>query len=109
MKFENEKAMYDAIQNGLDLYNINTGDYVFSYSDRGAIAVYNLVLEYAKDLSSHSAGEYWGALLGAGGDIYENGGEIEWCEEHYKDNGWKFTEDLDKEWGEQNDDGKAVC
>ena len=101
--------MYDTIQNGSDLYNINTGDYVFLYSDRGAIAVYNFDIECAKDLSLHSAGEYWGALLGVGGYIYENGEELEWCKEHCEDNGWKFTDDLDKEWEGYNGNKKSVC
>ena len=98
MTFKNANAMYDIIQSGMDLYNVNTGDYVFLYSDRGAIAVYNFDIEQAKDLSLRSADEYWGALLGIGGSIFENGFEIEWCKEHCNDSGWKFTNDLDKEW-----------
>lgn len=98
MKFKNAKEMLDLIQSGTDLYNVRTGDYVFLYSDKGAIAVYNFDIECAKDLSLHSAGEYWGALLGVGGYIYENGEELEWYEEHYNETGWEPTADLDKGW-----------
>lgn len=100
MKFENANAMLDIIQSGMDLYNTNTGDYVFSYSDKGAIAAYNIDENYAKELSLKSVetNEYWGAYLGMGGSIYENGAEFEWCEEHYNIGGWKLTNDLDKEW-----------
>lgn len=102
MKFENSKAMYNIIRNDSDLYNINTGDYVFLYSDRGAIAVYNFDIERAKDLSSHSAGEYLGVLLGVGGCIYDNGAELEWCKEYYNDSGWKFTCSLDEKRRDSN-------
>ena len=98
MKFKNAKEMFDLIQSGTDLYNVKTGDYVFLYSDKGAISAYNFDIEYAKELSSLSAGEYWGALLGVGGYIYENGEELEWCEEHYNETGWRLTSALDKEW-----------
>ena len=98
MKFKNAKEMLDLIQSGTDLYNVRTGDYVFLYSNEYAIAAYNFDIEYAKELSSHSAGEYWGALLGFGGSIYEDGSELKWCEEHYNETGWEITSALDKEW-----------
>lgn len=98
MKFKNAKEMLDLIQSGTDLYNVRTGDYVFLYSDKGAIAVYNFDIECAKDLSLYSAGEYWGALLGFGGNIYEGDSELKWCEEHYNETGWRLTSALDKEW-----------
>lgn len=109
MKFKNAKEMLDLIQSGTDLYNVKTGDYVFLYSNEYAIAAYNFDIEYAKELSSHSAGEYWGALLGVGGYIYENGEELEWCKEHCEDSGWKFTDDLDKEWRGYDGNRKSVC
>lgn len=104
MKFESANAMLDIIQSGMDLYNINTGEYVFSYSDKGAIAAYMIDENYAKELSFKSVetDEYWGAYLGIGGSIYEDGAEVKWCEEHYDIGGWKFTNDLDKEWNKQN-------
>ena len=101
MKFKNAKEMLDLIQSGTDLYNVKTGDYVFLYSNECAIAAYNFDIEYAKELSSHSAGEYWGALLGFGGSIYEDGSELKWCEEHYNETGWEITSDLDEGWNEK--------
>lgn len=104
MKFESANAMLDIIQSGMDLYNINTGEYVFSYSDKGAIVAYIIDEQYAKELSltAVETDEYWGAYLGAGGSIYEDGAEVEWCKEHCNISGWKFTNDLDKEWNKQN-------
>lgn len=78
MKFKNAKEMFDLIQSGTDLYNVKTGDYVFLYSDKGAIVAYNFDI--------------------VGGYIYENGEELEWCEEHYNETGWRLTSALDKEW-----------
>lgn len=103
MKFESANAMLDIIQSGMDLYNINTEEYVFSYSNKGAIAVYIIDEKYARELSltAVETGEYWGAYLGAGGSIYEDGAEAEWCEGHYNIGGWKFTNHLDKEWNKQ--------
>lgn len=100
MSFKNAEMMLFFIQFGMDLYNINTGEYVFSYSDKGAIAVYIISEKSARELSLRavSTDEYWGAYLGAGGSIYEDGAEVEWCKEHCNISGWKFTNDLDKEW-----------
>lgn len=66
--------------------------------------MYRFDLDYAKKLSSNATeiDEYWGALLGRGGYIYENGSEIEWCKEKYNLEGWALTEDLDKVWNSTN-------
>lgn len=100
MKFNSANEMYELVREGFDLYNINTGNYVFVYSDKGSIAVYCFDLEYAKELSSKAVelNEYWGAFLGRGGYIYENGSELEWCKENYCLDGWRLTNDLDKKW-----------
>ena len=100
MIFNNAKEMYKLICDGFDLYNVNTGAYVFLYSDKGSIAVYSFDLNYAKILSSRAVEteEYWGAALGIGGYIYENGSDMEWCKNNYNYGGWMLTDDLDKEW-----------
>lgn len=101
MKFENAKEMLDLIQSGMDLYNTETGDYVFLYSDEGAIAVYNFSVESAKELSERAIDckeISWSGLLGFGGSIYENGAEVNWCKEHYDETCWETTSDLDKKW-----------
>lgn len=85
MRFINASEMLTDIQSGSDLYNLETGDYVFGYSGSGAIAVYNLTINYATWLARETerlGEEYWGALLGPGGRIYENGAELEWCYDH---------------------------
>lgn len=101
MKFKNAKEMLDLIQSGTDLYNVKTGDYVFLYSEKCAIAAYNFDIEYAENLSERTiiAGEEsWSGLLGFGGSIYEEGSELKWCEEHYNETGWEPTTDLDEWW-----------
>ena len=101
MKFKNAKEMLNLIQSGVDLYNVITGDYVFLYSDEGAIAAYNFDIEYAKELSECAVianEESWSGFLGFGGNIYENSAEINYCEEHYHENFWLNTSDLDKAW-----------
>lgn len=103
-KFENAEMMLDLIQSGIDLYNKDTGDFVFLYSSNGAIAVYKFDLDKAHELSiqTNKMGvRFWGSLLGLGGYIHENGGELEWCKEHYNESGWERTSQLDKKWANE--------
>ena len=80
--------MVNTLQAGMDLYNVLTQEYVFQYNTEGAIAVYSVSLEEAKELEekSQSSGEYWGAFLGAGGTIYDE--PLEFCNDKYKLAGW---------------------
>lgn len=55
-----------------DLYNVNTGAYVFCYSENGSMAVYYLSSEEAFDIACKAEDEYWGAFLGAGGNVYDD-------------------------------------
>lgn len=55
-----------------DLYNLNTGAYVFLYNIDGGICVYYLDSEEAYDIAKQAEGEYWGAFLGAGGNVYDD-------------------------------------
>lgn len=50
-KFENAEMMLNLIQSGVDLYNKDTGDFVFLYSSNGAIAVYKFDLDKAHELT----------------------------------------------------------
>lgn len=62
-----------------DFYNPRTEEYAFLYNDDGAIAVYHLNEKQAKKCSADAkkSGEYWGGLLGPGGQIFDDG--YEWC------------------------------
>lgn len=62
-----------------DFYNPKTEEYAFLYNDDGAIAVYHLNEKQAKKCSADAkkSGEYWGGLLGPGGQIFDDG--YEWC------------------------------
>lgn len=114
MKFNNAQEMLNAIVNdGMDLYNPNTNEYVFLYNDCGSIAVYdwidkekaNEIYELSIDENGHQE-EYWGAFLGIGGYIFDSerykrenpkkyddmlNDALAWCEEHWKLDGWIDT------------------
>lgn len=73
MKFNNGMEMYDYLTAGNDLYNTETGDYVFEYNDAHALCVYHLDKDEAKILAEKSKenDEYWGAYLGPEGVILD--------------------------------------
>ncbi len=91
--FGSAEEMLHYIRNNGDLYCPGEELYVFHYNLDGAIAVYDIDEEEAKDLSAKSIesdGEYWGAFLGFGGRIYDVPDEhcdddyaMEFCEDHY--------------------------
>lgn len=105
--FEDGEAMLCEIYNN-DLYNLKTGEYVFQYNDKRAIAVYQLSEEAVIELDTTSSlnGEYWGAMLGPGGRIYDdpltcfenNHGynNLDWCKDHYTNSGWVRVSDIHK-------------
>ena len=95
-----KQEIYDiVIDNDIDLYNVNSGQYLFHYNNDEAICCYWLGWDKAKELaewSRESDGEYWGAFLGPGGWIYDDPWEcIEsgTCEEA----GWIYCDDFLKE------------
>ncbi len=87
--------MLKRIQSGTDLYNPEKKLYVFCYNEEGSICVYHIDNDRAAELAKEAkeAGEYWGALLGPGGAIYddpestyyraEQGSNIDWCRDEY--------------------------
>ena len=87
MKFNNGKEMLDGIKNH-DLYNPETGEYVFLYNDVCSIAVYKLDDNEVTTLrrETKDTGESWSGYLGIGGYIYDDPSNIEWCNENYKGN-----------------------
>ena len=86
--FSTAEDMVNTLQADMDLYNVLTQEYVFLYNTDGAIAVYYISLEEAKELEekSQSSDEYWGAFLGAGGTIYDD--PLEYYNDQYKLAGW---------------------
>ena len=107
MKFENGFEMLRYLDMA-DLYNPNTGDYVFLYNESGSIAVYNLSVEEAKALAKKAAetDESWSALLGPGGVIYDDPSyerynsdftsNEEYCDSVYSEEGWIDCNDLEE-------------
>ena len=72
--FESAGEMKELVVNkDVDLYSPDLKLYVFHYNDQEAVAVYRLENEEAYKLSveADKANEYWGALLGPGGSIYD--------------------------------------
>lgn len=88
--FDSAREMYDYLRSAGDLYSPKEMLYVFGYNSAGAIAVYDISEEEAKELS-HKMEKYeedWSALLGPGGRIYD--ALDEYCEEDYA---MEFCED----------------
>lgn len=117
MTFNCWEEMYEHLKNGCDLYNMETETYVFVYNDAGALCTYNVPEEDVPDLVAKSKedGEYWGAFLGAGGEVlddeqYDNyrysedkdekslylGPSFDFCKDHYYEE-WEYTKDLSLE------------
>lgn len=97
--------MLDFLQAGKDLYNPETGAYVFVYNEDKAIAYYSISKEDAKKYAKIEAdtGEYWGSNLGVGGYIYEDQlsenyniskmSSRNFCDEHFGEGVWVKTTD----------------
>lgn len=104
-KFNSGKEMLDFLQTGKDLYNPETGAYVFVYNEDKAIAYYSVSKEDAKKYAKTEAdtGEYWGSNLGVGGYIYEDQlsenydkskmSSRDFCDEHFDEGVWVKTTD----------------
>lgn len=99
MRFSNAKEMYEYLNSGHDLYHPESGIYVFSYNDRGALCKYCLSKDQVKEISERSKqnhDEYWGAFLEFGGGILEDdkvsiNPSLEFCEKHYQESDWLNT------------------
>lgn len=96
MVFNNGKEMLNELDRS-DLYNAETGEYVFLYNDAGSIAVYKLDDHEVEALKKRmDTEEPWSAYLGIGGYIYDDPScdffnsnsisNVEWCDENYKGN-----------------------
>lgn len=72
--FNSHEEMFDYVCGDSELYNLETGDYVFKYNEVGSLAVYKLNLDEAEELEKESinCGEYWGGILGGDGLIYDD-------------------------------------
>lgn len=93
-KFTSAEEMLDAVTEGIDLYNPNTGEFVFTYNEGGSICVYKLspyqAFRIAKDASGR---DYWGAFLGFGGEIHDHAGydgcpdakNLNFCKDSYSE------------------------
>lgn len=75
MKFNSAQQMLDYINSNHDLYSPKAEIYVFNYNEAGSIATYRITEDEAKVLSEkikNGDEEYWAALLGVGGSIWDD-------------------------------------
>lgn len=72
-----EEFLYE-VREVTDLYCPEEETYVFVYNEDGAICVYHVDEEQAKELDKRAkeANDYWASFLGAGGDIYDEPEEL---------------------------------
>ena len=86
--FDNGKELLDYVLSGTDLYNKESGLYVFLYNDADDIASYSLSPKEVDELrkKQSSIGGAWSWFLGVGGYIYDNEdkGNLYWCNDNYK-------------------------
>lgn len=95
MTFNSAEEMYEALQNGRDLYNPVTEEYVFCYAEeKDSLCVYSLSNADADRMVKESGDGYWSTLLGSGGKIYDAPEHLDWCEEKYSLEGWTDTTDM---------------
>lgn len=100
VKFSSPQEMLECIQIGYDLYNLETGDYIWCYNDCGSIAVDNFSIEEAEKLEQEAVRTYtyWAGLIGGGSTIYDDPSSEHWedgqetnlnyCEEVYNKGTW---------------------
>ena len=95
MEFKSAEEMKKAVvEDILDLYNPNTEEYVFCYSEEPEeIATYSLTPKEAQTLAEEAGEEnYWGGLLGPGGWVLEGEDMENYFETHYKLPGWQLAD-----------------
>ena len=100
VSFKSPEEMLDYITSDSDLYNLETGDYIWKYTECGSIAVDNFSIEEAERLAKESTEEktYWGGLVGGGAvvyddpshELYEEGDEtnLDYCKGTYNKGIW---------------------
>ena len=71
--FKSGAEMLNFLASDHDLYNLETEQYIFSYNEDNAIAVYYLSNLEAKRIAEEAGEtEYWGSILRAGGNVYND-------------------------------------
>lgn len=107
MKFKTWEEMYNYLVSGRDLYNVLLQKYVFMYNDDGALCVYNIGADEAREMATNALmdDESWSAYLGAGGAIMDDDScdrtnkdkylalSYDFCKAYFSDEGWCDTKD----------------
>lgn len=73
VRFNSEQEMLCYLQNAHDLYNPETGEYVWLYNEAGSIAVDKLSKEdILRILNEREPGESWSGYIPGGADIWDD-------------------------------------
>lgn len=74
LRFNTAEEMLAFINGNHDLYSRKAETYVFNYNECGSICTYAIDPDEAIDLAEEARemNEYWGALLGPGGFIWDD-------------------------------------
>lgn len=75
MTFSTPEEMLGYLKEKGDLYNPDLETYVFVYNEVGSICEYSIDKEEAEELArkcKETGEEYWGAMLGPGGNIFDD-------------------------------------
>ncbi len=98
VRFDSAEAMFSFLQSAHDLYNPETGEYVWLYNEVGSIAVDKLSEEdILRILKEREPGESWSGYIPGGADIWDDVNydgykvpkgctNLDYCEGHYADN-----------------------
>lgn len=132
-RFENgEEMAKELILCAFDLYCPQTNTYVFCYNTAGSVAVYDWIDEReANKLITYQIenGDYWGASLGPGGNVYDSdsydpfcdcgdettsltGENRGWIDAHFAEGDWyyvnqiEYPENIEKEENEKKEEEK---
>lgn len=105
LTFDTKEAMYEVLDAGVDLYNIDTEDYLMLYSSDGDIAHFSRIdfREACECSEAHREyEEYWSENVSCLGTIYEVDKEdenttsaLEYCEDMYAVGIWVTTIDFE--------------
>lgn len=116
VKFSSPEEMLEFIQDGNDLYNQDTGEYVFVSSDDGNLGRSQLdkdTMERVKNLSEENH-TYWSDYI-SGGEVLEVNPEradlesaLDYCKRKYSSEHWMLTNKKDKESAKTIDQQKEM-
>lgn len=103
LEFKSGAEMLNFLASDHDLYNLETGQYIFKYNEDNAIAVYYLTGLEAKRTAEEAGDEYWGSILGTGGSVYNDPScddfdpdwlisNLDYCNQYHDEGTWVIAD-----------------